>query len=168
MRLSWRPFRIEFPVKLHIRPFFSLFQSVWYWQWWPAVREWVDFNGCWINTSLSRGLWKGEKSKVYISFERFLFLISIDDYAKDGGPGEEVWLLCNFYHEPLRTWIKTNVNNFAIWSQTVCKLDKQALRNYLKLTCEYELHILPNTKVSAAKDHGKNYMKVRQSVVRHL
>ena len=38
-----------------------------------------------------------------------------DDYAKDGGPGE-VWLLCSFYREPLRTWIKTNVNKFAISS----------------------------------------------------
>ena len=26
----------------------------------------------------------------------------IDNYAKDGRPGE-VWLLCSFYHEPLRT-----------------------------------------------------------------
>ena len=42
------------------------------------------------------------------------------------------------------------------------------LRSYLKLTCEYELHILPNTKVSAAKDHGKNYMKARPPLVRHL
>ena len=45
------------------------------------------------------------------------------------------------------------------------KLDKQALRSYLKLTCEYELHILPNTKVSAAKGHGKNYMEVIVSVI---
>ena len=28
--------------------------------------------------------------------------LKIDDYAKDGGPGE-VRLLCCFYHEPLRT-----------------------------------------------------------------
>ena len=28
--------------------------------------------------------------------------------------------------------------------------------------------MLPNTKVSAAKDHGKNYMKVRPPLVRHL
>ena len=65
--------------------------------------------------------------------------------------------LCTFYREPLRTWIKTNVNKFAIWSHTTFKLDKQAVRSYLKLTCE--LHILPNTKVSAAKHHGKNCMK---------
>ena len=31
----------------------------------------------------------------------------------------------------------------------------------MNLSSEYELHILPNTKVSAAKDHDKNYMKVR-------
>ena len=47
-----------------------------------------------------------------------------------------------------------------ISSHTSFKIPKQALRRYLKLACECELHILPNTKVSAAKDHGKNYMKV--------
>ena len=26
---------------------------------------------------------------------------TIDDYAKDGWPGE-VWLLCSLYHDPLR------------------------------------------------------------------
>ena len=30
------------------------------------------------------------------------YRLSIDDYAKDGGP-EEVYLLCSFYHEPLST-----------------------------------------------------------------
>ena len=39
------------------------------------------------------------------------------------------------------------------------KLSIQVLRGYLKLTCENEPHILPNTKVSAAKDHGKSCMK---------
>ena len=73
---------------------------------------------------------------------------------KHGGQ-REVWLLCSFYHEPLRTCIETNVNKFTTSNSTVLKLDKQALRNYLKLTCKYELHISPNTKVSATKDHGK-------------
>ena len=48
------------------------------------------------------------------------------------------------------------------------KSDKQALRSCLKLTCEYELHILPNTKVGAAKDHGKNYMQVKPPLDCHL
>ena len=59
---------------------------------------------------------------------------SIDDYAKDGGLGE-VWILCSFYHEPLRTWIKTNVNKFAISNHAALKLGKQALKSYLKITC---------------------------------
>ena len=62
----------------------------------------------------------------------------IDDYAKHGGP-REVRLLCSFYYEPLR--IETNVNKFTILNRTVLKLDKQALRSHLKLTCEYELLI---------------------------
>ena len=44
---------------------------------------------------------------------------------------------------------------FTISSHTVLKLGTQSLRSYLKVTCEYELHILPNTKVSTAKDHGQ-------------
>ena len=66
-----------------------------------------------------------------------------DDYAKDGGPGE-VWLSCSFCHESLRTWIKTTVNMFAISNHTALILGVQALRSYLKLICEYELHSLPN------------------------
>ena len=66
--------------------------------------------------------------------------------------------------------IETNVDKFAMSSHTgtAFNLDKQVLRSYLKLTCEYELYISSNTKVSAAKDHGKNYMKVRPPLVRHL
>ena len=75
----------------------------------------------------------------------------IDYYAKNGGPGE-VWLLCSFYHESLRTWIKTIDNKFAISNHTALILDVHALRGYLKLICEYELHSLPNKKVSGAKD----------------
>ena len=36
-------------------------------------------------------------------------------------------------------------------------LGVDALRSYLKLTCQYELHSLPNKKVSGAKGHGKIY-----------
>ena len=91
----------------------------------------------------------------------------MDDYTKDGGPGE-VWLVCSFYPESLRTWIKTIVNKFAILNHTTLILGVHALRSYLKLICEYKLHSLPNKKVSGAKDHGKNYIKVRPPLVRHL
>ena len=56
-------------------------------------------------------------------------ILVIDDYTKDGGPGE-VWLLCSFYHESLRTWIKTIVNKFAISSHTVLISGVHALRSY--------------------------------------
>ena len=91
----------------------------------------------------------------------------IDDYAKDGG-SEEVSLLRGFYHEPLQTWIKTIVNKFAISNHTALMLAVYALRSYLQLICEYELHSLPNEKVSGAKNHGKNYIEVRPPPVRHL
>ena len=49
------------------------------------------------------------------------------------------------------------------------KLSIRFMTSCLKLTCEYELHSLPTTKVSAAKDSGENYIKVsRPSLVRHL
>ena len=48
------------------------------------------------------------------------------------------------------------------------KLGIQALGSYLKPNCEYELHIIANTKVGAAKDHGENYMKVKPHLVCHL
>ena len=79
---------------------------------------------------------------------------------KNCRPGE-VWLLCSFYHEPLRTWIKTIVNKFAISNHTALISGVHALISYLKLICEYELYSLPNKKVSGAKDHGKHYIKVR-------
>ena len=60
----------------------------------------------------------------------------------------------SFYHEPLRTWIKTNVNKFAISSQTALNLGKQALKRYLKITCKFQLRTPPNKKVSTAKDYG--------------
>ena len=60
----------------------------------------------------------------------------IDDYAKDGVP-REVWHLCSFYRQPLRTWIETNVDKFAISSHTAFKLDKQALRSYLNMSQIY-------------------------------
>ena len=91
----------------------------------------------------------------------------MDDYAKNGGPGK-VWLLCSFYHESLRTWIKTIANTFTISNHTALISGVHALRSYLKLICEYKLHSLPNKNVSGAKGHGKNYIKFRLPLVRHL
>ena len=64
--------------------------------------------------------------------------------------------------------LKTNVNKFGISNHTALKFAIQVLRSYLNQTCKYELHTLSNTKVSAAKGHGENYMKVRPPLVRHL
>ena len=63
---------------------------------------------------------------------------------------------------------KTNVSKFAISTRTALKLGIQALRNYLKLTCECELLALPNAKVNVAKDHGKNHMNIRLLLICHL
>ena len=59
---------------------------------------------------------------------------------------------------------------YAVFSNhTALILAMHALRSYLKLICEYELHNLPNKKVSGAKDHGKNCINVRPLLVsRHL
>ena len=62
----------------------------------------------------------------------------------------------------------TIVNKFAISNRKALILCVHALRNYFKLISEYELHSLPNKNVSGAKDHGKNYIKVKPPLVRHL
>ena len=54
-----------------------------------------------------------------------------------------------------------------ISNHTALILSVHALRSYLKLVCEYELHTLPNKKVSGA-DPGQNYIKVRAPLVCHL
>ena len=64
--------------------------------------------------------------------------------------------MCSFYYEPSRICIRCRARG------------AEALRSYLKLTCEYELHTLSNVKVGATKDHGENYMNVRQQLVRRL
>ena len=38
----------------------------------------------------------------------------------------------------------------------------------MRLICEYELYTLPHKKVSASKDHDKNYLKNRPPLFRHL
>ena len=43
-----------------------------------------------------------------------------------------------------------------------------ALRSYLKLICEDELHSLPNKKVGGAKNHGKNHINVKPPLIRYL
>ena len=59
-------------------------------------------------------------------------------------------------------------NKKMIGDHTALKLGIQGLRMYLKRTYEYELHVLSNTTITAAKDHGENYMKVRPPLVHHL
>ena len=53
-------------------------------------------------------------------------------------------------------------------NHTALILGVHVLRSYLKLICEYELHSLPNKNIVAQNDHGKNYIKVRPPLVRHL
>ena len=105
-------------------------------------------------------MWRHKPDILLFSWDWRSINQLIDDYAKDGGPGE-LWLLCSFYHGSLRTWIKTIVNRFAISNHTAMILAVHALRSYLKLICKYEVHGLPNKKDSDAKDHGKNYIKIR-------
>ena len=49
--------------------------------------------------------------------------------------------------------LKTDVHKFAISRYKALKLGIQILRTYFQLICQYELHILPNTKVGAPKNH---------------
>ena len=42
----------------------------------------------------------------------------------------------------------------SLLCHTALKLGEQAPKSYLKISCEFQLHILSNKKVSAAKDYG--------------
>ena len=76
--------------------------------------------------------------------------------------------MCSFYHEPLRTLSEINVKKFAISNHRALKFDAHARISYLRIICQYELYILPNKKVSAAKGHGKNYMEDRPPLIPYL
>ena len=96
-----------------------------------------------------------------------LMRISKDDYAKDGEPGRSDFYVV-FTMSLCALGLKTIINKFAISNNTALTLGVHVLRSYLKVVCEYKLHSLPTKKVSGAKDHGKNYIKVRPLLVRHL
>ena len=64
--------------------------------------------------------------------------------------------------------LKQTLISLLVEVKKTLKLSIQALRSYLKLSCEYELHILPITKTSAAEDEDKNYIKVRPPLVHHV
>ena len=64
---------------------------------------------------------------------------------------------------------------YVVLTMSLCVLESkqtlmgtQNLGTYMRLTCEYELHILSDTKVSPAKDHGEKYMKLRPLLTRHV
>ena len=76
-------------------------------------------------------------NKFWVPLRYVKHMHTIDDNAKDGGQAE-VRLLCSFYHEPLRTWIETIVNKFAISNHTALKIDLRTLRSYLRLIYEFE------------------------------
>ena len=58
-----------------------------------------------------------------------------------------------------QTTNKVHLNNFVLWSHIGFKLDLETHKRHMDLSCKYELYICLNTKVSTAKDHGKNYSK---------
>ena len=63
----------------------------------------------------------------------------MDDYAKDGGPGRS-----DFY-------VVFTMSLCALELKQLLALGVHALRSYLKLICEYELHSLPNEKLVAQR-----------------
>ena len=51
--------------------------------------------------------------------------------------------LCSFYHEPLRTWIETNVNKLAISNHTAFKLDVQATKVPIVYADQWDAPAMP-------------------------
>ena len=65
-------------------------------------------------------------------------------------------------------FVETNVHKFAISNHAALKLHVHALRSFPKVNCKYEFYFIPNRKVTAAEDHGKNYVKDMPPLVCHL
>ena len=60
------------------------------------------------------------------------------------------------------------MNNFTVRSLLSFKSNVEPQKSHLGPSCTYELHMLPNTKVNVAKDHGEHCIEVRPPLVRHL
>ena len=69
---------------------------------------------------------------------------SIDDYAKVGG--REKSYFCVVFTMSL-CMLKLTQMLISLLFQVILKLRKQALKSYLEITCEYQLHILPTEKL---------------------
>ena len=88
------------------------------------------------------------------------------NYAKDGKP-EAVWLLRIFYHDPFLISGKTKANDFVI--SNLVNFETISTQDSLQeLARAYKLCASPYRKVRCEKDHGKNYIKVRPLLPRHL
>ena len=73
-----------------------------------------------------------------------------------------------FTMSPCTPKIKQTFVSLLVSNHAAFKLAIQALRIYMKLTCEYEFHILSNVKFSASKHHAEYYIKVRPPLVSHF
>ena len=74
----------------------------------------------------------------------------------------------DFYHDPLHAQIISNVNNVANLNCTGFIFNTASSDMCLKPNYKYELYNTINTKVNAAKDHGKKLPKVAPTLVGHL
>ena len=95
----------------------------------------------------------------------------INNYAKNGGPGEVAWLLWNS-----KPWAFVIVwsdykNGLTAWryeSEICYEGSWKARLRCRELTEEYQLHNVTNTEIRAVKDHGKNYLDFWLFLVYHL
>ena len=81
----------------------------------------------------------------------------IDHYAKDGGAGV-VSPPCSFYHDPLQH----QLFYLAKYKANIHKLGSNSFSEPVHL-----INSKPNV-LKCVKTHGKNYTKVRPSLVWHL
>ena len=57
--------------------------------------------------------------KVVSFGKRFVNVVNpVDNYAKDGGPGD-VWLLCSFYHNPKPIALKSQETSITLLSELI-------------------------------------------------
>ena len=66
------------------------------------------------------------------------------------------------------TFVETNFHKFAISKSCGFEITCTRFENLSEVNCKYEFYFLPNRKVTAEEDHGKNYMKDMPPLVCHL
>ena len=96
-----------------------------------------------------------ERSAFYVVFTRSLCALKLKTTVNKFAISNHTALILGVH--ALRSHLKPLELLCATSTNTALKLGIKGLGSHLNLTSEYESHILSNTQLGTAKDHGENY-----------